>query len=212
MTDQLIDSMVAELKPVGRTQMLRRLVVGLIGGGVVAAAIMIPWIGLRADLASAVFTPIFWGKFTFTALLMGSGLAASVAVSRPRGRMRRPLAVAILTIAITGVLGIVQLLTATPDAARTLVLGGSALVCPFYILTLSIPIYFATVLVMRRFAPTNLAAAGFAAGLLAGGAAAFVYAFHCGENGLPFITLWYSAGILGAAVIGMIIGRTALRW
>jgi hypothetical protein len=55
-------------------------------------------------------------------------------------------------------------------------------------------------------------AAGFAAGLLAGGAGAWVYAFHCTESGLPFITLWYSAGILATALLGAVIGRWLLRW
>ena len=66
--------------------------------------------------------------------------------------------------------------------------------------------------IMRRLAPTSLTAAGFAAGLLAGGAGAWVYAFHCTESGLPFITLWYSAGILATALLGALIGRWLLRW
>jgi hypothetical protein len=66
--------------------------------------------------------------------------------------------------------------------------------------------------VMRRLAPTNLPAAGLTAGLLAGSAAAWIYAFHCDENGMPFLALWYTTGILIAAIGGAIAGRWALRW
>ena len=49
-------------------------------------------------------------------------------------------------------------------------------------------------------------------GLFAGGAATWVYAFHCTESGMPFITIWYTTGILAAAALGAIVGRWALRW
>jgi len=95
---------------------------------------------------------------------------------------------------------------------RGLILGGSALVCPVYIVALSLPVLAANILVMRRLAPTNLTGAGFAAGLLAGAAGTWVYAFHCTESGLPFITLWYTAGTLATALIGAAVGRWLLRW
>jgi hypothetical protein len=126
--------------------------------------------------------------------------------------MRKPMIALFALIAFAGAMGIAQLMIMPPERSRVLVMGGTALVCPFYIAALSIPIYAATVLMMRRLAPTNLAGAGLAAGLLAGSAAAWVYAFHCGENGMPFLAIWYTTGILISAIGGAIVGRWALRW
>lgn len=212
MSDELIDRLSASVAPVRPAAMRVRLVAGLVVGMVAAAVLMLAWLGLRPDLAAAVVTPIFWAKFAFTLVLTGFGLWAVERLARPGGKLRGPLAAVFATIAVTAGAGIVQVILAQPDEVRLLVLGGSALVCPFYIVALSLPILGVNVLVMRRLAPTNLPAAGFAAGLLAGAAGSWVYAFHCTESGLPFITLWYVAGILAVALLGAVLSRWALRW
>jgi hypothetical protein len=47
---------------------------------------------------------------------------------------------------------------------------------------------------------------------LAGAAGASVYAFHCVEYTAPFILIWYTSGMVVAALIGAGISRWALRW
>jgi len=212
MSDELLDRLTAEVAPVPRNALRRRLTVAVVVGVLLAAAAMIPWLGLRADIATAYANPTFWAKFAFTLVFALLAFWAAERLSRPGGSLRKPLLAIFGLIAITGVAGIIQMLLAGPAEMRQLVMGGTALICPFYIVALSVPVYAVTVLVMRRFAPTNLTLAGFAAGLLAGAAATWVYAFHCGESGLPFITLWYTTGILAAALLGAAIGRFALRW
>lgn len=212
MSDDLIDQLSTAVKPVGPGAMRNRLLLWLVAGMVVAAVLMVVWLGLRADLAEAVLTPIFWLKFGFALALSVVGFAAVRQLSRPAGSLRRALLWTFGIIAATGAAGVVQVVLSPPELVRSLVLGGSALVCPFYIVALSLPILAANLMVMRRLAPTSLAAAGFAAGLLAGAAGAWVYAFHCGENGLAFITLWYTSGVLATALIGALVGRWALRW
>lgn len=212
MSDELIDRLSASVAPVRPAAMRVRLVAGLVAGMVAAAVLMLAWLGLRPDLAAAVVTPMFWAKFAFTLVLTGFGLWAVERLARPGGKLRGPLAAVFATIAVTAGAGIVQVILAQPEEVRLLVLGGSALVCPFYIVALSLPILGVNVLVMRKLAPTSLPAAGFAAGLLAGAAGSWVYAFHCTESGLAFITLWYVAGILAVALLGAALGRWALRW
>ena len=212
MSDDLIARLAADLRPVPAGAMRSRLLLGLAGGVGLAAILMLAWLGLRPDLAAAVGTPIFWAKFAFTLVLALLGFAAALRLGRPHGRFRGPLAGVFAVIALTGAAGIVQIIGAPADEVRTLVIGGSALLCPFYIVALSVPVLAASFAVMRRLAPTNLPAAGFAAGLLSGAAGAWVYAFHCTESGLPFITLWYTAGILATALIGAVLGRWLLRW
>ena len=212
MADDLIDRLATDLRPVPANLPDRRLTLGLAAGLVLTALLMLAWLGLRPDLAAALATPIFWGKFAFTLVLTIAGFAAARNLSRPGGTLRGAAIATVAIIAVTGAAGIVQMLSSAPAEVRSLIMGGSALLCPFYIVALSGPVFIATVLVMRRLAPTNLSAAGFAAGLLSGAAGAFVYAFHCTESGLPFITLWYTAGVLATALIGAVLGRYVLRW
>ncbi len=212
MSDDLIASLASDLKPVRPQAIRNRLLLGLGAGVVVAAVLMLVWLGLRPDLTRAIATPVFWLKFAFALALTGAGLAAAVRLARPGGSLRPALRWVTAIVTVTALAGLAQLLMASPDDVRRLVLGGSALVCPFYIVALSLPVLAANLLVMRRMAPTNLVGAGFAAGLLAGAAGTWVYAFHCTESGLPFITLWYSAGILATALLGAVVGRWLLRW
>lgn len=212
MTDDLIAQLSSDLRPVPTSRLRLWLLAALAIGAVAAFAIMLAWIGLRRDLPGAFANPIFWTKFGYTLAFAIFGFWSAERLSRPGGSLRLPILGAILLVAITGVAGIVQMLMAPPGDIRRLLIGGTALVCPFYIVALSAPVFIAIVLVMRRLAPTNLTLAGFAAGLAAGAAGCWVYAFHCGESGLPFITLWYTTGILATALIGAVVGRYLLRW
>lgn len=212
MTDELIARLADDVRPVRRSALPRRLVLGLAIGAIIAFAVMVPWIGLRPDYPAAFADPVFWSKFAFTLLFAGFGFWAAERLSRPGGSIRLPVIGVMGLVVLTGIAGMGQIMLSPPEAVRDLMLGGTALVCPFYIVALSVPIYAAIIVVMRRLAPTNLTLAGFAAGLAAGSASSWVYAFHCGESGLPFITLWYTAGILAAALLGAVLGRWVLRW
>jgi hypothetical protein len=212
MSNDLLDRLAADAAPVPRGRMNLLLALTLLGGVIIAAIVMVPWLGLRPDLAEAPASLIFWWKFAYTVLFASVGFVAAARLSRPGGSMRVPAILAVLLVAFAGTLGIIQLLMMPPEMARQLTTGNTALLCPIYIAILAVPIYAVLVLIMRRFAPTNLTLAGFAAGLLAGGAASWVYSFHCDENGLPFLAIWYTTGILIAAIGGAIIGRRLLRW
>jgi hypothetical protein len=48
--------------------------------------------------------------------------------------------------------------------------------------------------------------------LSSGGFGVLAYSLHCSESGFAFIALWYTAGILATALLGMIGGRLWLRW
>jgi hypothetical protein len=212
MSDELIDRLAADLEPTPSGALRRRLF-GCAGLGVMVSAIlMLIWLGPRPDLMQATGTMMFWIKFAYTAIFAILGAIAALNLARPAGSMwRQAIGLAALVV-LTGIAGVVQMLVMGPDNMHQLVMGGSALVCPFYIVALSAPIYAAIVLAMRRAAPTNPTLAGFSAGLFAGGAGVWVYAFHCTESGMPFITIWYTVGVLAAAALGAIIGRWVLRW
>lgn len=212
MSNELIDRLSSDLQPTRRRALPIRLF-GWAGIGVLLSAIlMLAWLGPRADLMAAAGTMMFWTKFAYTAIFAILGALAALNLARPGGGMWRQAIGVVALVALTGIAGLVQMWIMGPDEMPRLVVGSSALLCPLYIVALSVPIYAATVLAMRRLAPTNLTLAGFAAGLFAGAAATWVYAFHCTESGMPFITIWYTIGILAAAVLGAIAGRFVLRW
>ena len=79
-------------------------------------------------------------------------------------------------------------------------------------MVLAIPTWLAAFWAARRFAPTRLRAASAVAGLLAGAAAAMVYAVHCAEMQAPFLAVWYVLGMLVPAFLGWAIGPKLLRW
>jgi hypothetical protein len=212
MTDDLIDRLASEVRPVPRMMLPLRLLLGLLVGVVVAALIMVPWIGLRADLATAWMSPIFWVKFGYTLLLAIGGYWALERLSRPGGSGQAAMIMLGVTFVGLAIIGVVQMILMPPEMMPELVFGSTNLVCPLYIVTLSLPIFVVTMWIVRGLAPTNLSLAGFAAGLLSGGAGAWVYAFHCGENGLPFLAIWYTLGVAIVAALGALLGRTLLRW
>ena len=101
----------------------------------------------------------------------------------------------------------------SPEADRWgQVLGSTWRSCPLNIALLSVPMWIACFGVLRRAAPTRLAWAGAGAGLLAGAVGALVYAVHCPEMALPFVAVWYVAGMMIPTLLGALLGPRLLRW
>ncbi|MDG8172283.1 NrsF family protein, partial [Streptococcus pneumoniae] len=75
------------------------------------------------------------------------------------------------------VIALVQLGFAVPGTYRTLILGSSALRCPFLIVAFALPLFIANFSVLRRSAPADPRLAGFASGIAAGAAGAWVYSW-----------------------------------
>lgn len=212
MTDDLIARLSADLKPVRPMAMQRLLLGAVLLSGIVATVAMVMWLGMRPDMDTATATMNFWTKFTYTLSVAVLGGVATLALARPDGRTRWPLRIALGLLALLVVGAFIQLATASPDDLMPLVIGTSSLVCPWRIVVLGLPILFGSILVLRRFAPANPTLAGFAAGIMAGGAGAWIYAFACAETGMMFLALWYTLGILIVGAIGAVLGRFLLRW
>ena len=211
-TDDLIGRLAGDLAPVSGNVVVRRLAIGAGAGALVSAAVMLVWLGPRADLAAAIGTSSFWAKFVYTLALGLIGLAAIERLSRPGVTPRRAAPAAAVTLAAVAVLALLELALSAPAERPALFFGTTAGVCPWRIVALSMPIFLGTVWAVRGLAPTRLTLAGLAAGLVAGGLGAWIYSFHCGETAMPFLATWYSAGIAAGGLIGAICGRWLLRW
>lgn len=174
--------------------------------------LMLILLGVRPDIAVAARLVMFWMKLAFPAALLFGALLAAVRLSRPGARLGQlPLAIAAPVIAVW-LFSAVVLLNAAPEEQRQLIFGNTWASCPLTIAALSVPLFGALIWAMKGCAPTRLALAGAAAGLLAGAGGALIYALHCPEMAAPFLGIWYVLGMAIPAAIGAAIGPWTLRW
>jgi len=212
MTDDLIARLSADLKPVAPRALEKRLglalMLGLVGTILVGPLVLELLVG--RPFGGAWGNPMFWGKLAYTLGLGALGLVAVPALSRPDRRLVWPLLASFGLVLIA--LGIGSMLWMQADWAMPMLMGGTALVCPWLIILTAAPLLAVLLITMRRFAPASPTLAGLAAGLVAGGFGAAAYAFYCGETSMMFMAVWYSLGIALTAALGAAIGRFALRW
>ncbi len=210
-TDDLIATLSDGLTPTPPGEFWRRIAVGTACGTLAAALLWLGTMGARPDLAEATGAWPFWMKFFYTLTLAVTGLWLLARAGRPGAKLTPPALTLMVPLAVVAVLA--GLALADPDAdTYRLLMGHSALYCPFAIALVSLPVLAGSFWSLKRLAPTRLAMAGGAAGLFAGSAGAFVYAFYCTESAAPFVVVWYSLGTVLSCIIGALLGRIALRW
>lgn len=209
-TDELIALLAREAGPAPRGEARRRLLPVAALGALLSAALAL---GVLGPVPAALWAlPAPWVKLAYGGALAGVGAALALRLARPVARLGGPVALLLAVLAAVALLGAVAWATAAPDQRHAALFGHSALSCPATVLGLSLPTLAGLLWAMRGLAPTRPVAAGGAAGLLAGALAATGYALACTEVGLPFIALWYSAGIAAAGLLGAALGPRLLRW
>lgn len=211
-TNDLIARLTTELKPVSQTAVLQRVGTGLGISLVASALLMYFWFGLRPDFVAATSTASFWIKFAYTLILAATGAWAVKRIAHPLGSIRVNLGLMAAALAVIGFLAFAQLASAEPRQYYAILMGRTVTTCTVTIVTLSLPLLAGAFWVLRGLAPTQLTMAGAAAGLAAGSIASFVFSFHCEENAMPFIAIWYTLGVVVSSLIGTIAGRLFLRW
>ena len=184
-----------------------------LGGGVLGAGLLLMLsMGLRKDLAWAVHQPLFWVKIAFPAALAALAVVAVARLARPGLRLGRTGYTLAVPVLVVWALGGIELAGADPEAYSYLIWGRTWLYCPLRVALLSVPAFVALLWMLRELAPTRLAHAGAAAGLLAGAVGATVYALYCPEMSAPFIGIWYVLGMLIPTALGALLGPRLLRW
>jgi hypothetical protein len=210
--DELIDALAADVRPVRRRAVGWRLGLGVAAGAGVSAVLLATGLGIRPDLMHAMHGFTFWMKWTYTISLAIGAIWATARLSRPEGRSLRGLWLMAIPVLLLAGIGVVELIRTPQTEWLAMWLGHSWRVCPWLVLTLSMPIFAGLLWSFRRLAPTRLRAAGAAAGLAAGAFSATVYCLHCPEVSAIFVLTWYSLGILLAASFGALVGPRLLRW
>jgi hypothetical protein len=212
MSDELLDALASDLAPRPARRVGVRLTLALAAGAMVSVAAILALLGPRANMAGAAGTAMFWTKLVYPVGLAAVGVACVERLARPAGAARRRVGWLAAPVAAMAIVAAVQWASAPAAARRSLLMGHSAMICPWLIVACAIPIFLAMVWALRGLAPTRLRAAGAMAGLSAGGTGAALYALHCGETGGAFILIWYSLGVLLPAAAGAILGPILLRW
>jgi hypothetical protein len=212
-TDELAALLATGAGPVERHAAARRFAAALACGLPAALLAMLATLGMRPDMDEASRLPMFWLKIVFSGGMALAALHAATRLSRPGMHPARMSGVllAVLLAALWG-LGAMKLFGAPPAERAQMIFGVSWRTCPFNIALLSLPVLAAAMWSMRELAPTRLALAGGAAGLLAGSVSAAVYALHCPEMEAPFIAIWYVLGIAIPTAAGALAGPRVLRW
>ncbi|WP_064692792.1 NrsF family protein [Rhizobium aegyptiacum] len=211
-TDDIIERLASDLKPVPRNALWRVFALGIAPALGLSLLLMLVILGPRTDMADVLTLPVFWIKSAYNALIAAAAFAAVFRLSRPDGSEGRFFGLLAVIFAAMAAVAAIQLLTEPVQAYRLLILGSSTLHCPPLIVGFAIPVYAGTVWALRRAAPVDMRLTGFVAGIAAGGAGAWVYSWFCTENGMPFVLIWYSLGILLTGALGAVTGPRLLRW
>ena len=211
-TDDLITMLASGAEAAEPHALERRFTIALGWGAFGATLLMAIMLGVRPDLSEAVRLPMFWVKLAFPAALLAGALLAASRLARPGVRLGRVPAALAAPVLAMWLLAVVVLLSAAPAERAQLIYGDTWASCPFNVAMLSAPAFVALMWAMKGFAPTRLALAGAAAGLLAGALGASVYALHCPEMESPFLAVWYLLGMLIPTAVGAMLGPRLLRW
>ena len=179
---------------------------GLIASVVLSLTVIGPLPGARYT------SGVLWLKLMYALLIAGAGLVLTVRLARPLAALRGAQRTLSLVVSAMAVIAALQLSRTPADAWPQALLGRTWWFCPWLLATFSLPAMGALLWAMRSLAPTRLAQAGQACGLLAGALGAAGYALACPESSVAFVAVWYTVGIALMALLGRWLGPLLLRW
>ena len=212
-TERLMDMLSANLEPVKTGGLWKALVWALVVGLAAAFLAMLSTVGMRFEFGSAhrIFLAL---KLLFTLSLIGTGAAFLIKSMRPGSRSGKLFLLVFVPFLVAGSAGLVALALAAvrSESCTTMMMGMWWQICLLCIPLFAIIPFAAIIWALRQGAPTNLTRTGAIAGLVAGALGATAYAFHCGDDSLPFIAIWYGGSIALCAFIGATLGPKLLRW
>jgi len=211
-TNDLIKQLSTQVTAVKPRSFMRRFLLAWLIGIAAALLLLVSTIGVRGDLSTAMLTVPFWIKWLYTISLMFIGSMLAMYFAQPENRSPRVLWWLVLPSTLLSMVAIFDLHQAPKESIHHMWMGHSALMCPWNILAVSLPVFVALMWMMRKLAPTELRLTGFAAGCLAGASGATVYALLCNESTTPFILAWYSLGMVLPGLLGAALGPKLLRW
>jgi hypothetical protein len=209
-TDDLIRALATDTsrQPDLRTTLLRGMVPSL------AVAVLAVWLvlGFRADLLTALMTPVSVARVVLTGLLGIIGTRLVLLLARPEGgQIARLWPLAGIAAAALGLL-LWAFVTTPQDTRQMATVGKTMTTCLVAIPLLSVLPVATLHYVLRRGATTAPARARFVAGLAGSGLSASIYALYCTEDSPLFYVTWYGLAIMCVALVSTVIGARSWRW
>lgn len=211
-TDKLIDVLSTNLEPVQPGAIARAMTWALVSGAAAAFCVMLATVAPRSDLFSDDGRGFLALKLLLAVSLVGAGAASLVRSMHPGREVRTPSWLLILPFVAVAVAGAVDLLRDSSAPWSRALFGTQWALCVACIPLFAVVPFALLMWVARKGAPTKLSRTGAMAGLVAGAIGAVAYAFHCPDDSLPFIALWYGGGIGFCAALGGLLGPRLLRW
>jgi hypothetical protein len=214
-TDRLIDVLSANLEPVARGKLHKRLILALVIGGAAAFGLMLATVGPRSEIGAVAHLEWVALKLLFALSLIVTAAPSLIRSMRPGPDDGTRFTLILVPFLVVSAAAIALLLLGRPDAWRGMLLGAhsvSSVRCLLCIMSFAaIPMAVLT-WALRGGAPTRLERCGATAGIVAGAIGAAAYAFNCASDSVPFIAIWYGAAIAFYAFIGAHLGPRFLRW
>jgi hypothetical protein len=211
-TDQLIDMLSTNVEPVKHGQLGKALAWALVIGGAASFCVMLATVGLRTEAAGGIHFGFLTLKLLFMLSVIGTGTALLMKLIRPGQEVRKLFRFLFLPFLAAGFVGIVALALQPSSAWDRMILGTEWVTCLFCIPLFAVVPFALLIWAIRKGAPTSLKRTGAIAGLVAGALGATAYAFHCPDDSLPFMAIWYGAMVILCAWIGARLGPWLLRW
>lgn len=211
-TDDLIDMLSTNVQPADTRKVARSIFLAVAVGAVAAVGLVFLAFGTRADMGHAGSLVHLVAKLVFSLAVVGLSLLYLIRLARPGGERRVSLAVVALPFVAIIALAVGVLSMIPQGHWDDVVLGDQWLECLISIPLIAVVPFAATMWAVRQHMPTDLRRAGALAGLVAGGISATGYAFHCMDDSVPFVAVWYGATIVLCAAAGAHLGPKLLRW
>ncbi|MGY6248179.1 NrsF family protein [Bosea thiooxidans] len=211
-TEDLIAVMSASARPVDTGWLARATWGAALAALLLAAALLKMTLGIRPDIAVAMWTVPVVAKVLFGASIAGIALVLFQRSLRPGARPRHLLPIIAVPMAMVAFWALATLAQAPVEQWGTLTFGRNWRACliavPAYALA---PLVILTLLA-RQGAPVDGRLTGLSAGLASGGLSAMAYALHCPDDTIPFLATWYTLAIALVSGVAAFLLPRLLRW
>lgn len=211
-TDDLVAMLSTSVEPVDRRLVVRTVCIAVAAASVFALGIILIGPGIRPDLMTARAFTFLLLKLVFTAVIIGVALIYLTRLARPGGERKISSIMVAMPFIVIVLLAAISLGFAPRSHWDAMIVGDQWLECLLSIPIIAIVPFAITIWAVRRAAPTDLVRTGAFCGLISGGVSAMAYAFHCTDDSLPFVAVWYVGTIVLCIFAGAILGPRLLRW
>ena len=211
-TDQLINALTADLKPVDRRRIPRALIIALAIGAAAVFGATLLLLKLPPDMFDSRNVDYLSAKLFFTLGVVATAATFLPRFARPGAERLSCLPFASFPFVAITALAAVALASSHWSTWRDIIVGKDWLTCILAIPAFAIVPFGAVVWALRVGAPTDRTLAGATAGLVASGLSAAACALTCTETSYPSIALWYGLTIGACTSLAAMLGPRLLRW